>query len=111
MYIRRGSISRGDVVHRRNDIVFVWDHGKAEGNLRKHGVSFETACDIFFDPFVHLLRSEMLGGEEREAAVGMTLDWRLMVVVYTFREKAIRVISARPSTPAERDLYDGSNAP
>jgi uncharacterized protein len=110
-YIRRGTLSFGKVVYKRNDIRFVWDRGKAESNLRKHGVSFETACEIFFDPFVSLLRSEMIGGEEREAAIGMTESWSLLVVVYTFREEAIRVISARPATSAERNRYEDSTAP
>lgn len=28
---------------------FEWDEDKAEVNLRKHGVSFEMACEVFFD--------------------------------------------------------------
>jgi hypothetical protein len=31
---------------------FVWDVEKARGNLAKHGVSFETAATVFFDPFL-----------------------------------------------------------
>ena len=109
MYIRGGRIVTGDFVHERNDLRFVWDRGKGQSNFRKHAVSFENACEIFFDPFVHLLRSEMLGGEEREAAIGMTECW--LIVVYTFRSEAIRIISARPPTPGERNLYEGSAAP
>lgn len=45
-YIRRGTLSLGEVAYKRNDIRFVWDRGKAESNLRKHGVSFETGCEI-----------------------------------------------------------------
>jgi uncharacterized DUF497 family protein len=100
----------GEVSHERNGLRFVWDRQKAESNLRKHGVSFQTACEAFFDPFVRLLRSEMLGGEEREAVIGITEDWRLLVVVYTFRTAAIRIISARPSTPGERTLYEDTAA-
>jgi uncharacterized protein len=100
-----------EVTHKRNGLRFIWDGGKAESNLRKHGVSFETACEIFFDPFVHLLRSEMLGGEEREVAMGMTEGWWLLVIVYTFRAEAIRVISARPATSGERRLYEGTADP
>lgn len=99
-------MSLGDVVHQRNGIRFVWDRGKADLNLRKHGVSFETACEIFFDPLVCLLRSEMLGGEDREAAIGMTEVWSVLVVVYTFRKEAIRIISARPATPREKADYE-----
>ena len=110
-YIRSGRLSGGDVLHERNDIRFIWNREKAESNRRKHGVSFETACEIFFDPFVQLVQSEVIGGEERESAIGMTEGWSLLVVVYTFREEAIRLISARPATHHERISYEGSSAP
>jgi uncharacterized DUF497 family protein len=105
-YIQGGKILLGDVVHRRNDVHFVWDRWKAENNVRKHGITFETACEAFFDPLIHLLRSEVLGGEERETAIGMTEGWRLLVVAYTLREEAIRLISARTATPGERRHYE-----
>ncbi|MGB6723723.1 MAG: BrnT family toxin [Terracidiphilus sp.] len=28
---------------------------KAHSNFTKHGVRFEQACEVFFDPFVHML--------------------------------------------------------
>jgi len=74
-----------DVVHRLNDIEFVWDRGKAESNLRKHGVAFETACEVFFDPFVCFIGTEVAGGERREIVIGMTVDWQILYVVYLFR--------------------------
>ncbi len=30
---------------------FSWDRGKAQRNLRKHGITFEEAVTIFADPF------------------------------------------------------------
>lgn len=100
-----------DVVHRLNDIAFVWDSGKALANLQKHGVSLDAACEVFFDPFIHILRVEVHGGEERELAVGMTREWKLLVVVYTRREDFIRLISARAATAQERRTYeDGPDA-
>lgn len=30
---------------------FEWDLAKAESNLRKHGIRFETAALVFEDPF------------------------------------------------------------
>ena len=29
---------------------FEWDDAKAAANLRKHGVSFEEASSVYFDP-------------------------------------------------------------
>ncbi len=30
---------------------FEWDENKAQSNIQKHGVSFEEATEVFFDPF------------------------------------------------------------
>ena len=99
-----------DVVHRLNDIAFVWDSEKALANLQKHGVALETACEVFFDPFICLLRTEAVAGEERELVIGMTRGWKLLVVVYTFRADFIRLISARPATSPERRAYEDGPA-
>ena len=32
------------------DAAFEWDTEKAESNLQKHGVSFDEAATVFFDP-------------------------------------------------------------
>ena len=47
-----------NVVHRLNGIEFIWDSKKALANLQKHGVALELACQVFFDPFVCLLRTD-----------------------------------------------------
>jgi uncharacterized DUF497 family protein len=44
--------------------------------------------------------------EEREAVIGMTMDWRLVYVVYAMREEVVRIISARLVTNAERKSYE-----
>ena len=52
-------------------VSFEWDSEKADTNIRKHDVSFHTACEVFFDPFVRLLDASD-PTEPREAAVGYT---------------------------------------
>jgi len=85
---------------------FEWDTEKAAANLRKHHVSFEKACEVFFDPFVHLLDATDQG-EPREAAIGLTEDWELLFVVHVVRQEAtLRIISARPATSSERRDYE-----
>ena len=85
---------------------FVWDSEKASINAGKHGISFESACEVFFDPFVRLVEASA-GEEERDAAIGLTEDWRLLFVVHIVREgETIRVISARPATSYERRSYE-----
>jgi uncharacterized protein len=85
---------------------FVWDEVKASSNLSKHGVSFEKACQVFFDPFL-FLEDASSGGEQRDAAIGLTEDWSILFVVHLLREgDTIRILSARPATAPERKSYE-----
>jgi uncharacterized DUF497 family protein len=72
-----------------------WDPVKARTNRRKHGVTFEEAVTVFTDP----LHSET---EERFIIIGQSIQRRLLVVVHTDREDAIRIISARVANAHER---------
>ena len=86
--------------------VFEWDAKKASANLRKHLVSFEKACEVFFDPFVQVVDASP-EDEARDAAIGWTEDQNLFFVVYVERHgDIIRIISARPATSAERRTYE-----
>jgi hypothetical protein len=85
---------------------FRWDTDKAQANFKKHGVRFEKACEVFFDPFVRLADATA-EDEAREAVIGLTEDWTLLFVVHVVRERgAIRVISARQATRVERRRYE-----
>jgi len=95
-----------DVAYRLSGINFVWDRRKAGLNLRKHGVAFETACEIFFDPFITYIGTEVVRGEERETAIGMTGDSKLLKVIYVFSPAFVRLISARTVTIHERKNYE-----
>ncbi len=95
-----------DIAYRLSGIDFRWDQEKAELNFRKHGIAFETACEVFFDPFITFIGLDIVRGEEREAAVGMTTDWKLLRVIYVFSPACIRLISARPVTIHERRTYE-----
>lgn len=96
------------VTYALHDILFEWDDQKAASNLDKHGISFESVCEVFFDPFLLLVDDEeqYVGGELREKVVGITSDWRLLYVVYVMREDRIRLVSARYSTSVERKRYE-----
>jgi uncharacterized DUF497 family protein len=83
---------------------FEWDPGKAEANRRKHGVDFADAVGVFEDPYA-LSRPDPFPAEERVATLGRDLLERLIVVVWTWRGEAIRLISARRATPRERRCY------
>ena len=89
-----------------NSQCFVWDSEKAARNLSKHGVSFEKACEVFFDPFV-LVEDASPQEEARQAAIDITEDWELLFVVHVvWEEESIRIVSARPATARERSRYE-----
>lgn len=95
-----------DVSYTLHEIEFKWDERKARANLRKHRVSFEAACEVFFDPFLRVVDAGVVAGESREAVIGMTVNWRLLHVVYFEDGNTIRIISARTAEKAERQLYE-----
>ena len=89
-----------------HNVVFEWDRNKATANLRKHTLSFELACEAFFDPFVYYHDDEIIEGEVREAIVGMSTHWQLLYVVFVMRSDTIRIVSARLATMGERKAYE-----
>lgn len=84
---------------------FVWDADKAHGNERKHGVRFEEAASVFFDPLFVVVDASR-NDEARHAAIGFDSTSRLLYVVHIEIEaRAIRIISARRATSREEDIY------
>jgi uncharacterized protein len=86
---------------------FEWDDQKALENVKKHGVSFGEATEVFYDP--HALEGADAGhsfDEARFFVIGYSTSRILFVVFAERRANIIRIISARPPTPAERKLYE-----
>lgn len=83
---------------------FQWDPKKAATNLQKHGVDFADAVGVLFDDFALTIEDEH-ALEERFITIGTDPLNRILVVVYTWRGDAIRIISARPAEATERNLY------
>jgi len=95
-----------NVKYSLHNIVFEWDSQKAAINIRNHSITFELACETFFDPFVLYLDDETVDGELRETIIGLATNWQLLYVVYVMRDDIIRIISARLVTNAERKTYE-----
>jgi len=82
------------------------DPRKAASNLKKHGVSFEEAATVLYDPAALVQEDIDSTGENRWVLVGMSEKIRLVTVVYTLRnEDTIRLISARKATRKEAEYY------
>jgi uncharacterized DUF497 family protein len=86
---------------------FEWDREKARGNLRKHGVSFDEAVTIFYDPLSATFDDpDHSAGEQRFITVGHASRGRLLVASHTERGGVVRIISARVATPGERKRHE-----
>jgi uncharacterized protein len=91
---------------------FTWDRVKASRNERIHGISFETAKEVFGDP--HHVAGENYfvddQGEQRYQVIGMTRKLLLVLVVFVDRSSAdseiIHIISARKAVEYEQDIYE-----
>lgn len=81
-----------------------WDDNK--NRIQKHGISFETAALVFADEerieYFDKLHSL---NEDRYVVLGCVQG--ILYVVYTMRDEAARIISARMATPTERKIYYG----
>ena len=85
---------------------FEWDETKAKENIKKHGVSFETAAKIFNDINRIEIYDEIHSIEE-DRYITIGLADKVLFVVYTERNPNIRLISARIATENERKMYYG----
>ncbi len=86
---------------------FQWDSGNSEKSWIKHGVSraeSEEALDNL--PLLLSEDKKHSGEEERFHAMGQTDRGRLLFITFTFRDKLVRVISARTMDQYERKEYE-----
>ncbi|MCW7551768.1 BrnT family toxin [Endozoicomonas gorgoniicola] len=85
---------------------FEWDDAKNQANIRKHGIDFQDAVDIFNHPLLSRMDNRTDYGEERWVAIGQ-IRYITGVVVYTERVgDIIRIISARKATKQEARRYE-----
>lgn len=95
-----------DIEYELRGIRFRWNADKAKLNVEKHGVSFERAAQVFFDPFLRY-QGATRQGEQRDGVVGCDFDFRILFVVHLIIEDDyIRIISARKAEPSERRSYE-----
>jgi uncharacterized DUF497 family protein len=75
-------------------------------NIRKHGIDFNDAIEIFNSPVLSRLDNAENYGEERWIGIGW-LKNITAVVVYTERKNdVIRIISVRKATKQEGRYYE-----
>ena len=88
---------------------FQWDEGNIDKNLLKHQVQNWECEQIFFnEPLIILDDPKHSLSEKRWAAFGQTDAGRLLAIIFTKREKLLRVISARDMNRKEKKFYEKS---
>jgi uncharacterized protein len=87
---------------------YAWDPNKAKSNYKKHGVRFSDAVGVLDDENAITIQDEH-EREDRFITIGMDFLGRILVVIYTFRDVVIRIISARKATARERKVYYEQN--
>ena len=94
-----------DKTFRFHNIVFEWEDEKYFVNIKKHGVKFEEAAEVFFDP-ENRFGDASVEEEFREYVIGYSFSKRILLVVFVEREVRTRIISARRATSQEREQYE-----
>ena len=90
---------------------FEWDESKNTSNKEKHGISFESAQEVFDDPFhLSVIDHRYDYCEERWISIGQTVAVQVVVVAHLYfdeeGEEHIRIISARTAASSERRQYE-----
>lgn len=83
-----------------------WDDNKNLINIRKHGISFETAALVFADE-ERIEYYDKLHSHDEDRFVVLGCVQGILYVVYTMRQDASLIISARMATATERKIYYG----
>ena len=86
---------------------FEWDEGNLTKNWDRHQVSSAECEEAFLNvPLLLADDSKHPAGEARHYVLGQTNGGRLLFIAFTVRDSRIRVISARPMSGKERQIYD-----
>ena len=90
-----------------NIIGFEWDEGNINKSKKKHDLVWWTIEEIFFNEPLPIFEDSKHSQEERRYyTLGKTDDNTRLFVVFTVRNKKIRVISARKMNKKERTYYE-----
>ena len=83
---------------------FEWDEAKRAANIAKHGVDFAAVESFDFESALVMTDDRDDYGETREIALGH-INARLHVLIFTWRNEVVRVISLRKANRREVRVY------
>jgi len=85
---------------------FEWDDAKNVINIRKHGIDFVDAIEVFEHPMLILRDDREYYDEERWTGIGLMRIHTLVVVYVEKHNNIIRLISTRKATRHEIECYE-----
>ena len=84
--------------------MYSWDEAKRRSNLRKHGIDFADASQIFRGFTLTAEDTREAYGERRFLTLGLLQD-QVVSITQTERGDDIRIISIRKATKHEARFY------
>ncbi len=84
--------------------MITWDESKRRLNLKKHGIDFLEADEIFNSPTVTAEDTRSTYGEQRLVTLGV-LNGVVVSMTYTERNDDMRIISIRKALKHETRSY------
>ncbi len=86
---------------------FDWDEDKNLANREKHGLTFEEAQELFLSNanYLEIFDEAHSDHEDRFIAIGPISGGVIMVFFTERNEDIIRIISARPATKREQQMF------
>jgi uncharacterized protein len=85
-------------------VEFTWDESKREWVLEERGIDFIRVADALFDGRPILTVPTPRHDEERFLSIG-PIEGKFFAVVWTWRNEAIRIITARRARNGEEERY------
>jgi uncharacterized protein len=93
------------------EMIFEWDERKNISNIQKHGISFNDASQVFFDPHRETIVDNRKNySEQREIVIGKAMVYNsivMLTVIVTEKPNTYRIISARKANKKEINAYYG----
>jgi uncharacterized DUF497 family protein len=83
---------------------FEWDETKRRSNIRRHGIDFVDAEEVFAGETITFLDDRYDYGETRFLTFGL-LWGEVVAIVHIETDKVIRVISVRRASKDEEETY------
>jgi hypothetical protein len=84
---------------------YTWGSRKEAANVRKHGISFGRAVQIFAGATLETIDDRFDYGETRVQAIGLIERQEVFLVYVDEDDDVRRVISARKAERHEREAY------